>query len=365
LELLSNIISVLESWAPPSFQESYDNSGLIVGEAGMKITGAVVCLDSTEEIIDEAIGSGCNLVIAHHPIIFSGIKKLNGKNYVERTLIKAIRNDIAIYALHTNLDNVRHGVNRRIADQLGLTNCKILSPKRGLLKKLVTFCPGSSADQVRNALFTVGAGHIGNYEECSFSVQGTGTFRGNEASSPAVGRKGEQHQEPEERIEVVFEHFRQSKLIKSLIDSHPYEEVAFDIYSIDNEYNNVGSGMIGTLNEPMDFKAFLQHVKLSLKTGTIRYTTPVEGQVSKVAVCGGSGSFLLESAIRSGAHAFITADFKYHQFFDADGRISILDVGHYESEQFTKELIYEFLKEKFTTFALRLSEISTNPIKYF
>ena len=365
MEQLANIIAQLESLAPLPYQESYDNSGLITGSPDMKITGALICLDSTEGIIEEAIQNGCNLVIAHHPIIFSGLKKLNGKNYVERTIIKAIKNDVAIYAIHTNLDNVRNGVNMAIGQRLGLRNTKILSPKSGLLKKLVTYCPENDSDKIKTALFAAGAGSIGNYDECSFGSKGTGTFRGNENTNPFVGKKGERHYEPEERIEVIFEMPLQKAILNALRSSHPYEEIAFDIYSIDNQNQNIGSGLIGALENPMDLKDFLKFLKIQLQAGCIRFTTSQIKQISKVALCGGSGSFLLQDAIRAGADAFVTADFKYHQFFDAEERIVIADIGHYESEQFTKELIYNFLNRKFTTFALRLSELNTNPINYF
>jgi len=362
---LQKIISHLEAFAPPSYQESYDNSGLLTGSPEMEIKGALICLDSTEAIIDEAITNGCNLVIAHHPIIFSGLKKLNGKNYVERTIIKAIKNDIAIYAIHTNLDNVRNGVNKAICERLGLTETKILSPKSGLLKKLVTYCPEAHADKIKSALFEAGAGSIGNYDECSFGSKGTGTFRGNELSNPAIGQKGIRQNEPEERIEVIFEKPLEQGILKALRASHPYEEIAFDVYSLDNQYKNVGSGMIGTLSSPLSANDFLSLLKDKMKTGSIRYTNTSKSMIKTVAVCGGSGSFLLSDAIRSGAEAFVTADFKYHQFFDGEGKIMIADIGHYESEQFTKELIYNILKQKFTTFALRLSELNTNPINYF
>lgn len=365
VEKLANIIQQLEILAPLAYQETYDNSGLITGSPNMTITGALVCLDSTEAVIEEAIRSGCNLVIAHHPIVFSGIKKLNGKNYVERTIIKAIKNDIAIYAIHTNLDNVRNGVNKVICDRLGIKSTIVLSPKNNLLKKLVTYCPKNQADIVKSALFNAGAGFIGNYDECSFTSNGTGTFRGNELSKPVVGEKGVRHHEAESRIEVIFENQRIGILLKALRASHPYEEIAYDIYSLDNQYNDVGSGMIGEFAKPITSTAFLELLKSTMLTGCIRYTRAEKSMIQRVAVCGGSGSFLLAAAIQSGADAFVTADFKYHQFFDGEGKILIADIGHYESEQFTKELIYNYLKEKFTTFALRLSELNTNPINYF
>jgi dinuclear metal center YbgI/SA1388 family protein len=365
MEKLSTILSHLESFAPPALQESYDNAGLITGNREMDITGAVICLDSTEAVIDEAIQLGFNLVIAHHPIVFSGIKKLNGKNYVERVLIKAIKNDIAIYAAHTNLDNVKAGVNKEICDRLGLVNTRILSPKTGLLKKLVTYAPVAAAEAVRVALFAAGAGSVGNYDSCSFNIPGTGTYRGNEDSNPVIGKKGEMRREPEERIELIFEAFRENAVLQALRAAHPYEEIAWQSHTIDNPNQEIGSGMIGELPETIDYQQFLSKLKIAFKTGTIRYTQPPERALKKVAVCGGSGSFLLQDAVNQGADAFVTSDFKYHQFFDADSRILVADIGHFESEQFTMDLFYRFLNGKFPKFALRLTEIPTNPVRYF
>lgn len=365
MEKLSNIIAALESWAHPSLQESYDNSGLLTGNNDMLITGALICLDSTEQVIEEAIANQCNLVIAHHPIIFSGLKKLNGKDYIERTIIRAIKNDIAIYAIHTNLDNVASGVNRRIAEKLSLSKLRVLSPKKGILRQLVTYCPHKDAEAVRSALFAAGAGAIGNYDECSFSHEGSGTFRGNGDSNPVIGQKNIRHTEPETRIEVVFEAWKTADVMKGLRQSHPYEEIAYSIHNIDNQYNSIGSGIIGELDQAESTLEFLSRLKSVMKVGCVRHTRIISDSVRRVAVCGGSGSFLLQDAIRQGADVFISADFKYHQFFDADGKILIADIGHFESEQFTKDLIYEYLKGKFTTFALRLSGLNTNPINYF
>lgn len=361
---LSEIIKALEAFAPPAYQENYDNAGLITGNPLQEITGAIICLDSTEEVIDEAIKENCNLVIAHHPIIFSGLKKINGKNYVERTIIKAIKNDIAIYAAHTNLDNVRMGVNSRIAEKLGLKNCTVLQPKAGLLKKLVTFCPNEKAASVREALFKAGAGFIGNYNQCSYNVEGYGTFRAGKGSKPYVGKQNVQHHEEETRIETIFPGQLQPGILNALFSSHPYEEVAYDIYPLENEYNQVGSGLTGELEKEMDEMDFLRSLKISLKTDCVRYTTLTGKKIKRVAVCGGAGSFLLKDAISAGADAFITADLKYHQFFDAEGKLLLADVGHFESEQFTGEIFYDVLQRKFSTFAVRLSKINTNPVNY-
>ena len=361
---IKNITDYLEEIAPLSYQESYDNSGLITGNPETLVKGIMICLDSTEEVIMDAIANNCNLVISHHPIVFSGIKKLNGKNYVERAIIAAIKNDIAIYAIHTNLDNVSVGVNKTISEKLGLTNLKILLPQKNSLKKLITYCPVDYSDMVRNALFEAGAGDIGNYSECSFNIVGDGTFKGNAKTRPFRGKQGERHTEKEIRIEALFESYKQSSILSALLRTHPYEEVAFDVYNLDNVNKNVGSGMIGELIENQSEIEFLGNIKKVMHTEIIRHTSFSGKQVKKVAVCGGSGSFLLENAIQQGAQVFITSDFKYHQFFDADKQIVIADIGHFESEQFTIELIKTLILEKFSTFAVLFTKVNTNPVHY-
>lgn len=361
---LQEITDFLEAYAPLAYQESYDNAGLICGSKDMDITAALICLDSTEAVIDEAIERGCNLVIAHHPIVFSGLKKFNGKNYVERVIIKAIRNNIAIYAAHTNLDNVHNGINAKIAEKLGLVNCTVLVPQKNLLKKLVTFCPEAKAEELRIALFNAGAGKIANYDECSFNTLGTGTFRAGAGSDPFVGEIGKQHQEKEVRIETVYSQHIESQLLKALFNAHPYEEVAYDLIPLSKTHNRIGAGLVGELPEESNEMDFLKYLKTVMKADSLRYTALRDKKVKKISICGGSGSFLLGDAIKSGADVFVTADFKYHQFFDAENRIIIADIGHYESEQFTVELFYEILKKKFSTFALLISTINTNPIKY-
>lgn len=362
---ISDITSALEDFAHPGYQEDYDNSGLITGVGSWEAKGALLSLDCTEEVIEEAIASGCNLVVAHHPILFGGIKRINASNYVERAIIKAIKNDVAIYACHTNIDNVKNGVNKKIAEKLGLLNLKILLPKKGLLKKLVTYVPASHHQAVLDAMFDAGAGHIGNYDNCSFNLAGTGTFKGGEGSNPFIGKTGELSREEEIRIETIFEGVKEKRILKALIQAHPYEEVAFDVYGLDNTLHSVGSGILGELPEQMDENAFLSHVKITLKAGVLRHTQRTGKPVKKVALCGGSGRFLLKHAIAVGADAYITADFKYHEFFDADGRILLVDAGHFETEQFTPEIFLEIINKKFPTFAIRLSKINTNPVNYF
>lgn len=360
----AEVIRFLEELAPPSLQESYDNSGLLVGDNQTEVKGILVSLDCTEDVVDDAISQGCNLIVSHHPIVFIGLKRLNGKNYIERTVMKAIKNDVLLYAIHTNLDNVLDGVNQKFAEQLGLTNTKILSPKKERLKKVVTYCPTEYADKVRTAMCDAGAGKIGNYDQCSFNTDGTGTFRGNENTNPFVGNKGDVHREAEVRIETVVPDFAVKSVLKAMQEAHPYEEVAFDVYPMENIWKEVGSGMVGDLPEEMDALEFLKSLKTSMKTNCVRYTLPHKENVKRIAICGGSGSFLLGNAISAGADVFITGDFKYHQFFDAENRIIIADIGHYESEQFTIQLLADKLEQKFPTFAPRLTRVKTNPINY-
>ncbi|MCF6239859.1 MAG: Nif3-like dinuclear metal center hexameric protein [Bacteroidales bacterium] len=362
---IKEIIDALEEFAPLSLQESYDNAGLITGNPNDKFKAAILTIDTIEQVVDEAIEKGANLIISHHPIVFSGIKKLNGKNYIERTIIKAIKNDIAIYAAHTNMDNVYSGVNAKICEKLALKNCKVLSAQKGVLKKLVTFVPLAHIDTVRKAVFDAGAGHIGNYDSCSYNLSGKGSFRALEGTKPFVGKQGKIHFEDEIRLETIFHKNKQSQIINALIESHPYEEVAYDIYPLDNVYEKNGAGMIGELEKPLSEKAFLNLIKKEFNISCIRHTELLNKDIKRVAVCGGSGSFLLSEAINQSADIFITGDFKYHQFFDAEKRIIIADIGHYESEQFTKELFYDILTKKFPTFAFYFSEINTNPVKYY
>src|SRR5690242_538467 len=362
---IKDIIQFLESIAPLSLQESYDNAGLIIGNSETECTGILTSLDVTEDVVDEARKKNCNLIVAHHPIIFRGLKKLNGKNYVERTVISALRKDIAIYAIHTNLDNVIEGVNKKIAQKLKLQNCKVLLPKEGTLEKLVTFAPVEKAEEVRNALFKAGAGSVGNYDECSFNVDGSGTFRAGEGSDPYVGEIGKRHIENESRVEVVFPSFLESKIIGALKAAHPYEEVAYYVQALRNTQDGVGSGLIGELPADVSETELLTLLKSSFQLSVIKHTPLLNKPVRKIALCGGAGSFLLSSAIAAGAQVYITGDVKYHEFFDADNRILIADIGHYESEQFTVELLTEFLQKKFSNFADLKTEMNTNPVRYF
>lgn len=361
---IKDITSYLESIAPLSYQESYDNSGLIVGDRNAAVKKVLITLDCTEAVVDEAIREKCQLIVAHHPIVFSGMKKFNGKNYVERTVMKAIKHDIAIYAIHTNYDNVMSGVNSIICEKLGITDTRILAPKKALLKKLYTFIPLADYERVRQAVFDAGAGYIGHYSETSFNTVGKGTFKGNEKANPTIGKKGKLEQVEEGKLEVVFPAYIEGRVVQALKDAHPYEEVAFDIVSLDNELATVGAGMIGRLLKPVEELTFLKKVKKVLNAGVVRHTPLLGRTVETVAVCGGAGRFLLPDAITSKADIYITSDIKYHEFFDAEGQIVLADVGHYESEQFTRDLLFRHLSEKFPTFAFLLSKVHTNPVNY-
>jgi dinuclear metal center YbgI/SA1388 family protein len=376
---IADIISHLESLAHPSLQEHYDNAGLITGARHWPCTGIMVSLDATEAVIMEAKQKGCNLVVSHHPIVFGGLKKLSGGSYVERSVIAAIKNDIALYAIHTNLDNVRHGVNGIIAGRLGLTGCSILQPKPGTLRKLFTFVPEQQAPQVRAAIFAAGGGHISNYSECSFSVPGTGTFKGGQGTNPFVGSPGTQHQEPELKIEVLFPAYLERAIVAAMIAAHPYEEVAYDVVALENTHPGIGSGMIGQLPAPAAETVVLQQLREVFKVPVVRHTPLTGRPVSRVAVCGGAGSFLISRALAAGAQLFVTADVKYHEFFDASstgseqapptgsgqGGMVVADIGHFESEQFTIDWLVAVLQEKFPTFATLKTGVSTNPVHYF
>jgi dinuclear metal center YbgI/SA1388 family protein len=319
----------------------------------------------TVAVIKEAKANNCNLIVGHHPIIFRGLKKLNGKNYVEQVIIEAIKNDIAIYAAHTNLDNVVPGVNGMIAKKLGLQSTRILQPKNKMLRRLITFAPTDKAEQVRQAVFSAGAGHIGRYSECSFNSEGTGTFKAEDGADPYVGEIGKQHKEKETKIEIIYPFYLEMQVVKALVNNHPYEEVAYDIFTMDNVHFGIGAGIIGELETAMDEKDFLGMVKERFKANGIRHTPLTGKPIKKVAVCGGAGSFLIKTAIQQKADVYITGDVKYHEFFDADGRLVVADIGHYESEQFTIDLLHDLLVEKFPTFAVLKTSVNTNPVRYF
>ena len=361
---VKSICELIEEVAPLALQESYDNAGLLVGESQMEVTSILICIDITEKVIEEAIRKNCNLIVSHHPLIFTGIKKLVGQNEVQRCVSMAIKNDIAIYAAHTNLDNVLQGVSGKMAEKIGLIHVRILQPKRNALLKLITYVPKIHSYKLREALFEAGAGQIGNYDSCSFNMEGTGTFRANDEAKPYVGEINKFHAEAETRIEVILPEFLKFKVLEALLKTHPYEEPAYDFVSLENDWNQVGAGVIGDLNIEENEMDFLNRIKSIFDISSIRYTDLLGKKIKKVALCGGSGSSFLPDAISAGADVYISGDFKYHEFFEAENRILIADIGHFESEQFTKDIFFEIITKKMPTFAVQISDSKTNPINY-
>lgn len=361
---IKDIIQIIEQLAPIPLQEDYDNSGVQVGDVSREAEGALLCIDVTENVVEEAISLGCNLIIAHHPLVFRAVKKITGQNYIERCLIKAIKNDIVVYAAHTNLDNATGGVNYRLAQMLGLQNVRILSPKPDSLLKLVTFVPDSHADNVRNALFKAGAGNIGDYDSCSYNISGEGSFRANENANPFVGKTGEIHFEKEIRIETILPKFKQDEVLRALLAVHPYEEPAYDFYPLANSWEQAGSGIVGSLAEPMSEQEFLYLLKDVFQLSTIQHTKMQNKEIRDVAICGGSGAFLIPNAIGYGADAFVTGEARYNDFYDVEDRILLAVVGHYESEICTKDIFYDVISKKYSNFALHKSAFDSNPVKY-
>ena len=359
------IIELLENISPTAYQESYDNAGLLLGDAGWDCTGILCSLDTTEAVIEEARLKNCNLIVAHHPVIFNGLKKINGKNYVEKAVIKAIKHDIAVYATHTNLDNMIDGVNKVMADKLGLQQQKILQPKAGTWMKLNCFVPREHEEALKQAIFDAGAGEIGAYSACSFSAEGTGQFKIPDTANPFIGKPGDLQHIPEIKVEIVFPAYLQRKIVTALKAVHPYEEPAYDLITLSNENESIGSGIIAELPEPLPTEEFLRHIKAAFGLQAIKHTAIHTDRIRKVALCGGSGSFLIKKAIAAGADLYITSDVKYHEFFDAEGRMIIADIGHWESEQFTVDLLIEILQANFPTFAVLKSGVRTNPVYFF
>ncbi len=362
---VNDVTLILEEFAPLTYAEDFDNVGLLLGEASTELTGILVTLDTLENVIDEAINKNCNLIVSFHPIIFSGLKKITGKNYVERVVLKAIQNNIAIYAIHTALDNAPNGVNAKICDILGLKNTKVLIPQKNTLKKLTTYVPLDGVERLKQALFKAGAGDIGDYSNCSFATDGTGTFKANDDTNPAKGSIGKTHIEPEVMLSCVFGRENQHGIIKTLIGNHPYEEVAYEIITLDNGNPYIGMGMIGELRNEVSETQFLNDLKQKMNAQVVRHSKLLEQPVKKVAVLGGSGAFAIGSAKAAGADIYITADVKYHQFYEAESEMVIADIGHFETEQFTKNLLVDYLTKKIPNFAIHLSESITNPINYF
>jgi len=362
---IKSILPVFEELAPLAYAEDFDNVGLIIGNENTIVSGILICHDALENVVQEAIEKNCNLILCFHPILFNSLKKITGKTYVERAILKAIKNDIAIYAFHTALDNHQWGVNHVLCKTLGINNPKMLIEKQNFIQKLIVFTTADNASSLKQSLFDAGAGQIGNYDLCSFSSTGLGTYRGNERSNPVIGKRNKLMKTNEVKIEVTFEKHKQSQIIKAMKANHIYEEVAYEIYSLENKHQNIGLGMIGELKKPISEIDFLKFIKKKLDLSIIKHSEKINKTIKKVAVLGGSGSFAINNALAQGADAFVTSDLKYHQFYEAENHVLLIDIGHFESEKFTKNLIFDFLKKKITNFAIVLSEIDTNPVKYF
>ncbi|MGB5822132.1 MAG: Nif3-like dinuclear metal center hexameric protein [Saonia sp.] len=363
--IVKEVTDILEELAPLAYAEDFDNVGLLVGDVSAPVSGILVTLDTLENVVEEAIAKKYNLIISFHPIIFKGLKKLTGSSYVERVVIKAIQHKIAIYSMHTALDNSNRGVNAKICEVLGLRKIQILIPQTGTIKKLSTYVPKADATRLKEALFAAGAGNIGNYSNCSFTSDGTGSYKAGENANPTKGKVGTTHYEAETQINVTYRKAYENKVLQSLFQNHPYEEVAYEIFTLDNSDRQIGMGMIGELQQAVKEEAFLKYVKEKMKASVVRHSKLIGKNIKKVAVLGGSGSFAIAAAKAAGADIFITADIKYHQFYEAEGKIIIADIGHYETEQFTKNVIVDYLTKKIPNFAISLSESITNPIKYY
>ncbi|WP_281644912.1 Nif3-like dinuclear metal center hexameric protein [Bacteroides zoogleoformans] len=361
---IKEIVSALERFAPLPLQDGFDNAGVQIGLTDAEATGALLCLDVTEAVLDEAISLGYNLVIAHHPLIFKGYKSIIGRDYVERCILKAIKNDVVVYAAHTNLDNSPGGVSFKMAEKIGLKNVRILEAKENALAKLVTFVPNAQAETVRKALFDAGCGYIGKYDFCSYNLEGDGTFRAQEGAHPYCGRIGELHAEKEVRIETILPAYKKEVVIKALLAAHPYEEPAFDLYPLQNSWAQVGAGVIGELETPETESEFLKRIKKTFEVGCLRHNKLTGREIRTVALCGGAGSFLMSLAVRNKADIFITGEIKYHDYFGRDTDILLAEIGHYESEQYTKEIFYTIIKEAFPCFDVQMTKVNTNPIKY-
>lgn len=362
---IRDISKLLEQWAPLANAESFDNVGLLVGDFTTPVSNILVAHDALEQVVDEAVTKNCNLIVCFHPILFNGLKRLNGNNYVERAIIKAVKNDIAIYAIHTSLDNIPKGVSFSMARALELENPSVLIPKKDTIYKLTTYVPDAFAKALKESLFAAGAGQIGNYSECSFSLKGKGTYKAGKKTNPFIGQKEEQHTEKETQLHLTFEKHAKQSVLKALFTNHPYEEVAYEVTSLENENQHLGMGMIGTLKKPLSENDFLTLIKSTFKTGGVRHSPLLNKKIKKVAVLGGSGAFGIKAALAKGADTYVTADLKYHDYYQAENKILLADIGHYESERFTKTLIADYLTEKIRNFAVLLSDKNTNPINYF
>lgn len=359
-----DVIKYLDQLIPAGYQESYDNCGLQVGDTSAEITGALISLDLTEAVVDEAVETRSNLIVTHHPFIFGGLKHIDADSPAGRIIYKLIRNGIAVYSAHTSLDKLSNGVSAQLAKRLGLCNLRILAPDSDSLKQLVVYCPKEQSQQLKDALYAAGAGNIGNYRHCSYSVNGTGTFEPLQGANPFVGTVGSETYTSEERIEMVYPKAFENKIVSALKANHPYETPAYSLIPLSNANPDVGLGIVGELPEDVEIETFIETVKQTVGIPVVRHSELCRKKVRTVALCGGAGAEFIGTAVAQNADIYLTSDIKYHDFQKATGHIVLADIGHYESEQFAKEFFYDKLSEKFRIFAIRIAKTETNFVGY-
>lgn len=362
---IKEVTQFLESRFPLYLQEDFDNCGVQCGNVNNEISGAMVCFEMTEKIIDEAISKNCNLVISHHPLILKrGITKIVPSDRVGAMICKALANNMVLYSMHTNIDSGEGGGNDVFAEKLGLSDVKVMAPVKGLYRKLVVNVPAEHSEKLKEALFKIGCGQQGNYQKCSYSTLGKGQFEPNGEAKPFIGTQNNLEKVEEERIEMIYPAYLQHAVIQAIYENHPYEEPAFDLFSLENTERKVGLGRIGELPEEMDCKEFFSYLKEKLNLEHLRYCGDEGKKIRRVAVCGGGGAGFIDTAIALNADAYVSGDFKYHDFFKSHSGTVLVDIGHYEGECFIKNIIFNLLKEKFTTFAVLSSEFENLNVKY-
>lgn len=362
---LRTLLACIEQWAPFSWQESYDNAGLILGDPDRNVTEALVCFDVTPEVVDEAVRIGAGLIVSHHPAIFKGIKRINPASRLGYMIKQSLCHDIAWCALHTNLDNTLNGVNSYLCEQLGLKDVQPLAPLQDIYGKLQVYVPEAYAEKLRQALAEAGCGAGARYDACSYSSRGEGRFRAGSQAHPFSGQIGELHCEAECKIECLYPLHKTRQVLDVLRTNHPYEEPAFDLLPLRNEATGQGAGAIGNLQESMQETELLDKLKELTGTHCIRHSGFRGRKIRRIALCGGSGGSFIGNACARQADAYITGDLKYHDFADAGSGTWLVDIGHFESEKFAMELIFRFIRKNFPNFAVSISEQARNPVSFY
>jgi dinuclear metal center YbgI/SA1388 family protein len=368
---IRDIADALEQWAPPGSAQSYDNVGLQVGDASRSVERAVLALDCTPAVVEEAERQGAELIITHHPLLFQPLSAVTTDDYESAVALRLAEAGIALYSAHTNLDAAPGGVSFALAKRLGLTDVGFLDGFDETLYKLATFVPADHFDAVRSALADAGAGRIGDYEACAFAHEGTGFFRPGDAANPHIGTAGGDLESADEvKLEVEVARWDLGGVLGALQDAHPYEEVAYDVYPVQQKNSRAGLGAVGRLASPESLSDFLGRVADRLDAGSLRYAGPDEATVERVAVCGGAGSDFVGQALAAGADAYVTADVKYHEFFEALGpdgvpQLAFIDAGHYETEALTEALLRDWLADRFNDVDWQRTGVRTSPMQTF